>query len=126
MTDEPAANANSLENLRFAAEDGQVEAMFLLGVAYAQGSGVARDEIAAASWFHRASKKGHARAKTSMGFLYSTGRGVRRDLVLAHLLLTQAATLGDNLANDMLIRLRRQMHPSQIRDAEKRAESSRV
>ena len=43
-----------------------------------------------------------------------------------HALLTQAATLGDSLANDMLIRLRRQMHPSQIRDAERRAGSARV
>jgi uncharacterized protein len=119
---ESTADDDPLLSLRFAAEDGQPEAMFLPGAAYAQGSGVPRDETAAASWFHRASRKGHARAKTSMGFLYSTGRGVRRDPVLAYLLLTQAATMGDPLAGDMLIRLRRQMHPSQLREAERRVQ----
>jgi TPR repeat protein len=109
-----------IERLRFAAEDDHVESMFLLGAAYAQGKGVPKDDKAAASWFHKAARKGHARAQASMGFLYATGRGVRLDLVLAYLLLSEAAEQGDQMGRDLLIRTRKQMHPMQLREAEKR------
>jgi TPR repeat protein len=117
---EPSAFAGTIESLQFAAEDGHLESMFLLGVAYAQGKGIERDDSAAARWFHLAARRGHVRARTSLGFLYSVGRGVRRDLVLAYVLLDQAAGEGDALASDLMIRLRRQMTPPQLRDAERR------
>lgn len=114
--------ARRIEALRFAAEDGHVESMFLLGTAYAQGKGVPRDDALAARWFHQAARKGHARARTSLAYLHTQGRGVRRDLVLAHVLLSQAVAEGDPLARDLLVRLRRQMSPQQIREAERRAQ----
>ncbi len=110
-----------IEALRFAAEDGHAESMFLLGVAYAQGRGVEQSDTLAARWFHQAARKGHARARTSLGYLHSVGRGVRFNPVLAYVLLSQAAAEGDALANDLLIRLRRRMSPPQVREAEKRA-----
>jgi len=110
-----------IERLRFAAEDGHVESMFLLGTAYAQGKGVPRDDALAARWFHQAARKGHVRARTSLAYLHSVGRGVRRDPVLAYVLLSQAISEGDPLARDLLLRLRRQMTPQQIREAEKRS-----
>ncbi|MCB1970091.1 MAG: sel1 repeat family protein [Geminicoccaceae bacterium] len=112
--------------LTFAAEDGQAEAMFLLGVSYAQGQGVERNETAAARWFHQASKRGHARARTSMGYLYSIGKGVRHDVILGFLFLTQASEMGDLLAKDLLSRLRKQMNPAQLREAEKRVRDRAV
>ena len=115
--------ARQVERLRFAAEDGHVESMFLLGAAYAQGKGVPRDDGLAARWFHQAARKGHARARTSLAYLYSVGRGVRRDPVLAYVLLSQAFAEGDPLARDLLVRLRRQMTSQQIREAEKRVQS---
>lgn len=113
--------SGSIDQLLFAAEDGHAESMFLLGIAYAQGRAIERDDVAAARWFHLAARKGHVRARTSLGFLYSVGRGVRRDQVLAYVLLDQAASEGDPLASDLLIRLRKQMSPQQLRDAERRA-----
>lgn len=109
-----------IERLRFAAEDGHVESMFLLGAAYAQGKGVPRDDALAARWFHQAARKGHARARTSLAYLHSAGRGVRRDPVLAYVLLSQAVADGDPLARDLLLRLRRHMSPQQVREAERR------
>lgn len=111
-------------SLRQAAEDGDTEAMFLLAIAYAQGQGTARNDVAAARWFHQAARKGHLRAKTSLGYLYSTGRGVRQDAVLAHLFLFQATARGDPLASDLLARLRRSMSPDQMKEAERRAEAN--
>ena len=110
-----------IERLRFAAEDSHPDSMFLLGAAYAQGKGVPQDYKAAAGWFHKAARKGHARARASLGFLYSIGRGVHQDLVLAYLFLQEAAEQGDQLGKDLLIRVRRQMHPMQLKEAERRA-----
>lgn len=107
-------------NLKFAAEDGHAESMFLLGVAYAQGRGVEKSDSNAARWFHQAARKGHCRARTSMGYLYSIGRGVRHDLILAYLFIAQAMAEGDVLARDMMTKLRKQMNPAQIKEAERR------
>jgi hypothetical protein len=110
----------TVKSLRFKAEDGHAESMFLLGVAYAQGRGVEQNETAAARWFHQASRKGHVRAKTSMGYLYATGRGVRHDVTLGYVFLAQAVRQGDSLAGDLLTRVRKTMSPIQLRDAERR------
>ncbi len=113
--------ARKIEALRFAAEDGHAESMFLLGVAYAQGKGVEQSDTVAARWFHQAARKGHSRARTSLGYLHSVGRGVRFNPILAYVLLSQASAEGDPLAKDLLTRLRRKMSPPQVREAEKRA-----
>lgn len=115
---------DSIRHLRFKAEDGDPESMFLLGIAYAQGRGVERNDTAAARWFHQAARKGHVRAKTSMGYLYATGRGVRHDHVLGYVFLAQAVRQGDPLAGDLIIKLRRGMSPSQLKDAERRAQDT--
>jgi uncharacterized protein len=112
---------DTIKRLRFKAEDGEAESMFLLGIAYAQGKGVERNDTAAARWFHQAARRGHVRAKASMGYLYATGRGVRHDVVLGYVFLAQAIRQGDPLAGDLLTKLRRTMSPSQLRDAERRA-----
>src|ERR671916_410449 len=112
---------DTIKRLRFRAEDGDAEAMFLLGIAYAQGKGLERNDTAAARWFHQAARKGHVRAKASMGYLYATGRGVRHDVVLGYVFLAQAIRQGDPLAGDLLTKLRRTMSPSQLKAAERRA-----
>lgn len=113
-----------LEAIKFGADDGHAESMYLLGAAYMQGAGIEVDEQAAAKWFHEAAKRGHAKAKTSMAFLTATGRGVRRDAVRAYVLLAEAAASGDPSATDMQFRLRKKMHESEIREAEKRIKNS--
>ena len=116
----PTENVGRIEALKFAAEDGHPESMYLLGVAYAQGRGVPQSDAMAARWFHQAARKGYPRARTSLGYLHSVGRGVRRDLVLAYVLLCQATEEGDMLARDLLERLRRKMTPAQVREGDKR------
>lgn len=118
--------AKTLETLRSAAEGGHAESMFLLGVAYAQGKGVERNDTAAARWFHQAARRAHPRARTSIGYLYSIGRGVPKDEVLAYIFMAQAVRDGDKLAHDMLVRHRGQMKPSQIKEAERRLNTRRL
>jgi len=62
-----------------AADSGQAEAQFDLGVLYAQGLGVRRDLTEAAFWYRKAAEQGNAEAEFALGQMYSRGWGVPRD-----------------------------------------------
>src|SRR5271157_6236517 len=62
-----------------AADAGQAEAQFDLGVLYAQGRGVRRDLTEAAKWYRKSAEQGNAEAQFALGQLYSRGWGVPRD-----------------------------------------------
>jgi TPR repeat protein len=111
--------SDDIEHLRAAADNGNAEAMFLLGVCLAEGRKLEQDYREAAKWFHAASKKGHVRATVSLGFLYSKGRGVRLDQKIAFKLWREAQQKGDALAGDLVAMLRQQMSPQMLKDAEK-------
>src|SRR5258707_15429468 len=49
------------------AEQGNPDAQYNLGVAYAYGHGVTRDHAAPASWFRKAANQGLAPARLSLG-----------------------------------------------------------
>lgn len=110
-----------IDLLKEVADNGNIEAMFLLGVCYAEGRKLEQNYREAAKWFHAASKKGHARATTSLGFLYSCGKGVRLDQKLAFKLLKDAQLKGDALAGELATLLRQQMSPQTLKEAEKLA-----
>ena len=87
--------AIALRELRPLAEQGVPGAQFSLGVMYALGQGVIKDEAEAAKWFRQAADQGFAPAQNYLGFLYATGRGVDRDLVAALALFRKAADQGN-------------------------------
>ncbi len=118
--------SRDVDYLHKAADNGNTEAMFLLGVCLAEGKKLPQDYRQAAKWFHAASKKGHVRATVSLAFLYSKGRGVRLDQKLAYKLLKQAQSKGDVLAGDLVTMLRQQMSPQMLKDAEKLVASGLV
>jgi TPR repeat protein len=62
-----------------AADAGQAEAEFDLGVLYAQGLGVRRDLTVAAAWYRKSAEQGNAQAEYALGQLYYRGWGVPRD-----------------------------------------------
>jgi TPR repeat protein len=111
--------SRDIDFLRKAADNGNAEAMFLLGVCYARGKKMAHDDTAAAKWFHEASRKGHAAATTSLGFLYARGRGVRLDQRLAYKLISDGQQRGDPTAPELLAKLRQQMSPPMLKEAER-------
>lgn len=63
-----------------AADAGQAEAQFDLGVLYAKGLGVSRDLPEAASWYRKAAEQGNAEAQFALGQMYARGWGVPRDI----------------------------------------------
>ncbi|GLH68126.1 tetratricopeptide repeat protein [Geothrix edaphica] len=68
------------DRLREAAEGGDPEACYRLGLAYRQGSArLPKDDLSAAVWFRRAAEAGHREAMAALGEAYLGGHGVMRD-----------------------------------------------
>ena len=62
-----------------AAEQGDAEAQYKLGLSYYIGEDVEKDYTKAVKWFRKAADQGHAEAQTSLGACYSMGNGVNQD-----------------------------------------------
>ena len=52
-----------------AAEQGDADAQYNLGVCYANGTGVEKDEQKAVEWYQKAAGQGHAKSQSNLGVL---------------------------------------------------------
>ena len=66
-----------------AAQLGNPDAQFKLGLAYQMGDGVSQDDAKAAIWFRRAACNGNMQAQVKLIEAYYLGRGVPQDYFLA-------------------------------------------
>lgn len=84
------------EELWPAARSGNADAEELIGVMYAMGLGVPKDDQRAFEWYLRSSMKGHPGAQSGIGWYYEIGRGMPApDLVRAYMWYTLSAIGGD-------------------------------
>ena len=74
------------------------EGLYILGLAYYYGSGVAEDEAAAVYSLTKAASHGHAEATYMLGTMYKYGYGVQRSPQIATKLVMQAAMKGSRRA----------------------------
>jgi len=101
-----------------AARSGNADAEELIGVMYAMGLGVARDDVRALEWYLRAAMKGHPGAQSGVGWYYEVGRGVPAiDLVRAYMWYTLSAIGGDPDAAVSLEEVVKKMTAEQIEHA---------
>jgi TPR repeat protein len=91
----PRDEKRALGLLRPAAERGEAEAQFLLGLSYRSGRGVAANDVEANRWLERAAKQEHAQAQYLLGLSYLRGRGVAKDSRQAVELFRQSALQGN-------------------------------
>ena len=63
----------AMQELLPAARSGNADAEELVGIMYAMGLGVERDDIRAFDWYLRASMKGHPGAQSGVGWYYDIG-----------------------------------------------------
>jgi clan AA aspartic protease (TIGR02281 family) len=71
-----------------------------IGIGYANGQGVAKNDYEAVKWFRLAAEQGNALGQAYLGMMYGNGRGVRQDYVLSYMWLTLGqAHLPDVAAN---------------------------
>ena len=101
-----------------AARSGNADAEELIGVMYAMGLGVERDDVRAFEWYLRSALKGHPGAQSGIGWYYEVGRGMPApDLVRAYMWYTLSAIGGDPDAAISLEEVVKKMTPEQIEHA---------
>ena len=72
-------NAEAARWFRLAAEQGDADAQYNLGVMYANGKGVLKDAAEAVRWYRLAAEQGLASAQYNLGVMYDNGEGVLKD-----------------------------------------------
>lgn len=104
--------------LKPAARAGNADAEELIGVMYAMGLGVERDDERAFEWYLRSAMKGHPGAQSGIGWYYEVGRGVPAiDLTRAYMWYTLSAIGGDPDAAISLEEVVKKMSPEMIEKA---------
>lgn len=115
------------EQFEVLARSGNADAEELIGVMYALGLGVARDDERAFDWYLRASLKGHPGAQSGLGWYYEVGRGIPTpDLVRAYVWYALSAIGGDVDAPDSLEELSPRMSGEQRARAQVLVDDYRV
>lgn len=94
-----------INDFRQAAEAGDADAQFEMGVLHHYGRGVPQDFFKAVSLYREAGEQGHLGAQSNLGILYASGLGIPRDYGQALHWFTKAANQGDALAQNNLSRL---------------------
>ncbi|MEM1265972.1 MAG: tetratricopeptide repeat protein [Pseudomonadota bacterium] len=108
----------AMDALRPAARSGNADAEELIGIMYAMGLGVPRDDVRAFEWYLRSAMKGHPGAQSGVGWYYEIGRGMPApDLVRAYLWYTLSAIGDDPDAAISLEEVQKKMTPEEIAKA---------
>ncbi len=114
-----------LETLRSAAEQGDAEVQFNLGLMYEQGQGVPQDYAEAVRWYRLAAEQGFTAAQVNLGMMYAQGRGVSQDRVAAHMWLSLAVAQASDADRDTFVEARdaiaEEMSAEQIAEAQRLA-----
>ena len=83
-----------------AAEQGNADAQFNLGVMYNNGQGVRQDYTQAVQWYRKAAEQGDAKAQYNLGAMYANGLGVRQNYKIAKEWFGKACDNGIQLGCD--------------------------
>jgi TPR repeat protein len=109
-----------------AANKGDAEAQYMVGLLNAIGQGVPQDYKQAVVLYRKAADQGLVRARNNLGLLYLKGNGVTQDYVEAHKWLNIAAAYStEKEVRDTATEYRdlaaKAMTPAQIAEAQNRA-----
>jgi TPR repeat protein len=114
--------ANKFQNTLLAAEEGDLLAQLRVGYMYLYGNGVDQNYPESMEWFQRAAEQGLTEAQLKLGALYAIGEGVYEDSVEAYKWFQLAGMSGEDVTETKTV-LERKMSPSQIAEAQKKAEA---
>jgi TPR repeat protein len=108
------------ESNRKAADAGDTNAQVRLGYAYAEGAGVAKNQVEAVKWYRRSSDQGNADAQRALGYCYRDGEGVAKDQAEAFAYF-KLAGLTDNESRRELAALERKISPEVLSHGQQRS-----
>ena len=90
-------------------------------MSYANGLGVAKDEVEAVKWYRKAAEKGNAEAQLNLGEMYANGRGVEEDDVEAYKWFLLSGAQGTEQAKEKIPIIEKSLTPEQRAQGEKLA-----
>ena len=102
---------NAIKHLRPLAEEGNDEALVLLGNMYNDGKGVNQDHKLAFAHYKQALASGNDNAMLAIATMYAEGLGTEKDFPAAYTWFDQAAQSGNPAAQFMLASLHLKGHP---------------
>jgi len=94
--------ATALREWQPLAEQGHAGSQYQLGLLYANGQGVTKDDAKARQWYEKAAVQGHAEAQVNLGILLMYARGGQQDYKMAVYYLRLSANQGNDLAQRRL------------------------
>ncbi|MDR1804558.1 MAG: sel1 repeat family protein [Treponema sp.] len=92
------------ERLQKAAEQGDADAQYKLGIFYVDGQGVPKDKAMAVEWFKKAAEQGNTEAQYKLGLLYFQPNDVLQDYAKAVEWFTKAVAKGHVEAKKFLVK----------------------
>ena len=111
-------HAEATKLYQLAAEQGDVEAQFVLGTKYDFGDGTIQNFVEAFKWYQMAADQGHTKAQFNLGLMYSTGDGVTQNCEKSLKWLQRAAEQGDVNAQAIVLQRKAETRPAETRPAE--------
>ena len=94
--------ATALHEWQLLAKQGDAVAQYHLGLLYANGQGVPKDDAQARQWYEKAAVQDHVEAQVNLGMLFDYGRGGPQDFKMAVRWYLRAANQGNELAQRKL------------------------
>jgi len=113
--------AETFEEIKEMAEQGDAVYQAKLGEMYAFGEGVLQDHKEAVKWLTKAAEQGVVEAQFALSRMYNDGDGVIQDLVKAHVWFNFAGANGMAVGGEMRDSLTKDMTSDQIAEAQKMA-----
>ena len=110
----------TFKEVKSAAEGGDKDAQFRLGVYY-DGKGVRKDDTEAAKWYRKAAEQGLAKAQYNLGVMYANGEGVPKDYGESYAWFSISAAGGHKGAKEARAQVQAILTPEQLAAAQKRA-----
>ena len=93
------------DNFSIAAQEGNADAICMIGYMYEKGYSVTQDYGMAVDWYKKAAEMNHAGAQNSLGRMYANGYGVEKDKEQALSWYRKAAANGNKQAKNSIAQL---------------------
>lgn len=117
----PENSANAVRWLEMSAENGNTEAMIVLGRLSRTGVGILQNFGNTAKWIQTAAARGNPEGMLELGRLYRDGVGVDKDLVQAYVWFNRSSAARNLDAVRERENIARMLTPNELRDAQKQS-----
>ncbi|NRA31565.1 MAG: sel1 repeat family protein [Parvularculaceae bacterium] len=114
----PMTSAQTFDEIRSAAQQGDMAAQHNLGLIYDTGRGVPENDAEAVKWYKLAAQQGYMGAQYNLGLMYANGEGVPKNFVKAYSWNSIASAQGYAPADALKSLLKEAMSPEQMAEAQ--------